>query len=53
MTDAVVQVHLVDPPHTFIPRSIEVFAREAAPTLGWAKTRIQQQNRLSKVRYDT
>jgi len=35
-TDVVVQVHSVDPPHRFILRSIELFARQVAPALGWA-----------------
>lgn len=35
VTDVVVQVHSVDPPHAFILRSIELFAREVAPALGW------------------
>ncbi|WP_428487063.1 putative FMN-dependent luciferase-like monooxygenase [Rhodopila sp.] len=35
-TDVAVQVHSVDPPHAFTLRSIELFAREVAPALGWA-----------------
>ena len=49
VTDVVVQVHSVDPPHPFILRSIELFTREVAPALGWAKTSVQRQNRLSTV----
>jgi putative FMN-dependent luciferase-like monooxygenase len=37
VTDVVVQVHSVDPPHPFILRSIELFAKEVAPALGWAQ----------------
>lgn len=37
VTDIVVQVHSVDPPHAFILRSIELFAREVAPALGWSR----------------
>jgi putative FMN-dependent luciferase-like monooxygenase len=39
VTDVVVQVHSVDPPHPFILRSIELFTHEVVPALGWAKTR--------------
>jgi putative FMN-dependent luciferase-like monooxygenase len=38
VTDVVVQVHSVDPPHPFILRSIELFTHEVVPALGWAKT---------------
>lgn len=34
-TDVAVQVHSVDPPHPFVLRSIELFARRVAPRLGW------------------
>jgi len=39
VTDVVVQVHSVDPPHPFILRSIELFACEVAPALGWSQPR--------------
>lgn len=34
-TEVSVQVHSIDPPHPFILRSIEIFATEVAPALGW------------------
>lgn len=34
-TDIAVQVHSVDPPHRFILRSLELFATQVAPALGW------------------
>ena len=34
-TEIAVQVHSVDPPHDFILRSIELFASQVAPALGW------------------
>jgi putative FMN-dependent luciferase-like monooxygenase len=34
-TDLTMQVHSIDPPHSFILRSIELFANEVAPALGW------------------
>lgn len=34
-TDVAVQVHSVDPPHPLILRSLELFARQVAPALGW------------------
>ncbi|MFS0732470.1 putative FMN-dependent luciferase-like monooxygenase [Microbacterium sp. 1P10UB] len=34
-TEVAFQVHSVDAPHDFILRSIELFATEVAPTLGW------------------
>ena len=37
VTDLVVQVHSVDPPHPFILRSMELMAREVAPALGWVR----------------
>lgn len=37
VTDLVVQVHSVDPPHAFILRSIELVACEVAPALGWTR----------------
>jgi putative FMN-dependent luciferase-like monooxygenase len=35
VTEVAVQVHSADPPHAFILRSIELFATEVAPALGW------------------
>lgn len=35
VTDLVVQVHSIDPPHEFILRSIELMAKKVAPALGW------------------
>ena len=35
VTDVAVQVHSVDPPHPLILRSIELFATEVAPAMGW------------------
>lgn len=32
-----IQVHSVDPPHELILRSIELFAREVVPLLGWER----------------
>ncbi len=37
-TEIAVQVHSVDPPHDFILRSIELFATQVAPALGWIET---------------
>ena len=34
-TDLTMQVHSIDPPHPYILRSIELFAAEVAPALGW------------------
>ncbi|RWR27362.1 putative FMN-dependent luciferase-like monooxygenase [Sinirhodobacter populi] len=34
-TEIAIQVHSVDPPHAHILRSIELFAAEVAPALGW------------------
>jgi putative FMN-dependent luciferase-like monooxygenase len=35
-TEIAFQVHSVDAPHDFVLRSIELFAAEVAPALGWA-----------------
>ena len=35
-TEVAFQVHSVDAPHDFVLRSIELFATEVAPALGWA-----------------
>jgi putative FMN-dependent luciferase-like monooxygenase len=37
VTDLVFQVHSVDPPHSYILRSIELVADKVAPALGWTK----------------
>jgi putative FMN-dependent luciferase-like monooxygenase len=37
VTDLVFQVHSVDPPHTFILRSLELIAEKVAPSLGWRR----------------
>nr|WP_279185131.1 putative FMN-dependent luciferase-like monooxygenase [Acetobacter syzygii] len=34
-TEVTIQVHSVDPPHSFILRSLELFATQVAPALGW------------------
>src|SRR6266852_1567210 len=36
-TDVAVQVHSIDPPHSFILRSIELVAEVVAPALGWGR----------------
>jgi putative FMN-dependent luciferase-like monooxygenase len=38
-TDLAVQVHSIDPPHSWILRSIELVAREVAPAFGWRPAR--------------
>jgi putative FMN-dependent luciferase-like monooxygenase len=35
VTDLVVQVHAMDPPHLLVLRSIELMAHRVAPALGW------------------
>jgi putative FMN-dependent luciferase-like monooxygenase len=37
VTDLVVQVHSMDPPHPLILRSIELVAEQVAPAFGWAR----------------
>lgn len=37
-TDLTVQSHSIDPPHSFILRSIELVAEVVAPALGWVRT---------------
>jgi putative FMN-dependent luciferase-like monooxygenase len=37
VTDLVFQVHSVDPPHSYVLRSIELVAEKVAPALGWTK----------------
>ncbi len=36
-TEVSIQVHSVDPPHPFILRSLELFAKQVVPALGWGK----------------
>jgi putative FMN-dependent luciferase-like monooxygenase len=36
-TDLTIQSHSIDPPHSFILRSIELVAEVVAPALGWVK----------------
>ncbi len=40
VTDLVVQVHSIDPPHPHILRSIALMAETVAPALGWQRARI-------------
>jgi putative FMN-dependent luciferase-like monooxygenase len=49
-TDIVFQVHSVDPPHSYILRSIELIATEVAPALGWRKLEPQVERRVALVR---
>jgi putative FMN-dependent luciferase-like monooxygenase len=37
VTDLVVQVHSIDPPHPYVLRSIELMAEKVAPSLGWRR----------------
>ncbi len=39
-TEVTIQVHSVDPPHSFILRSLELFATQVAPALGWGKSTV-------------
>jgi hypothetical protein len=43
VTDLAVQVHSIDPPHSWILRSIELVALEVAPTFGWQPQHNQPQ----------
>jgi putative FMN-dependent luciferase-like monooxygenase len=45
VTDLVVQVHAMDPPHPFILRSIELMAERVAPAFGWRKPGARAQPR--------
>ncbi|WP_210529674.1 putative FMN-dependent luciferase-like monooxygenase [Rubellimicrobium arenae] len=47
-TDVAVQVHSVDPPHRFILRSLELFAQQVAPALGW--TALPARPRMAALR---
>jgi len=49
-TDIVFQVHSVDPPHSYILRSIELIASEVAPALGWQKPAARSGKRVALVR---
>ncbi|SDR65343.1 LLM class flavin-dependent oxidoreductase [Agrococcus carbonis] len=44
-TEVSIQVHSVDPHHTITARSLELFATEVAPALGWAVQRQQEEQR--------
>lgn len=48
-TEIAVQVHSVDPPHDFILRSIELFATQVAPALGWIETPYPARLRAAAV----
>ncbi len=39
VTDLAFQVHSIEPPHAYILRSIELIARQVAPSLGWVRQR--------------
>ncbi|WP_192456595.1 putative FMN-dependent luciferase-like monooxygenase [Musicola keenii] len=41
-TDLSFQVHSIDPPHTYILRSLELIATQVAPALGWQTKKTQQ-----------
>jgi putative FMN-dependent luciferase-like monooxygenase len=47
VTDLTMQVHSIDPPHPFILRSIELFAEQVAPALGWAPDRSGSARRVA------
>lgn len=49
VTDLVFQVHSVDPPHSYILRSIELIANEVAPALGWQRPSSQPEKRIALV----
>jgi putative FMN-dependent luciferase-like monooxygenase len=51
-TEVAFQVHSVDAPHDFVLRSIELFATEVAPALGWGSPRRSLQP-LSPLGKDT
>lgn len=50
VTDLVFQVHSVDPPHSYILRSIELIANEVAPAFGWQKPFAKPEKRVALVR---
>jgi alkanesulfonate monooxygenase SsuD/methylene tetrahydromethanopterin reductase-like flavin-dependent oxidoreductase (luciferase family) len=47
VTDLVFQVHSVDPPHSYILRSIELTAKYVAPALGWEGPKAGKANRVA------
>jgi len=49
-TDIVFQVHSVDPPHSYILRSIELIASTVAPALGWQAPAERSEKRVALVR---
>ncbi|RDI56328.1 putative FMN-dependent luciferase-like monooxygenase [Microvirga subterranea] len=49
-TDLVFQVHSVDPPHSYILRSIELLATEVAPALGLRRPDPRAEKRIALVR---
>jgi putative FMN-dependent luciferase-like monooxygenase len=50
VTDLVFQVHSVDPPHSYILRSLELIANEVAPALGWRRQNAGRTSRISLAR---
>jgi putative FMN-dependent luciferase-like monooxygenase len=50
VTDLVFQVHSVDPPHSYILRSLELIANEVAPALGWLRQNAGRTSRISLAR---
>ena len=52
VTDLAVQVHSIDPPHDWIPRSIELVAQEVAPALGWRPRRDNPQRAEAEATHD-
>ena len=50
VSDIVVQVHSIDPPHNAILRSIELTAAHVAPALGWRRADLQAPSSLPAVR---
>jgi putative FMN-dependent luciferase-like monooxygenase len=50
VTDLVFQVHSVDPPHSYILRSLELIANEVAPALGWRRQNLGRTSRISLAR---
>ena len=41
------QVHSIDPPHSFILRSIELMAEKVAPALGWMRDETASVRRVA------
>ena len=46
-TDLTMQVHSIDPPHSFILRSIELMAEKVAPALGWMRDETASVRRVA------